>query len=71
MNIEQLISHLNKLTEKHGNINVIGVAPYFDPRYEINENSVSFLEKSEYVPESAIYIGPEFRIQNKISASVV
>jgi len=59
MKVSQLIICLNNLRKKHGDVDVIGVAPHYST-YDIEEGNVSYLEKDgHYIGDTAIYIGPD------------
>lgn len=59
MKISQLILHLNDLRKKHGDVDVIGVAPDVSV-YDVEKENVSFLEKDgQYIKYTAVYIGPD------------
>ena len=61
MKISQLILALNKLRKEHGDLDVLGCAPEYDPLYDIEEQNINYLEPSEYVRVESpiVLIGPK------------
>ena len=61
MKISQLILALNKFRKEHGDLDVLGSAPEYEPLYDIEAENISYLEPSEYirVESPIILIGPK------------
>jgi len=60
MKISQLIIYLNKIRKDHGDLPVLGVAPEYQPLYDVDNDNISVMEPSEYVEidEKSVIIGP-------------
>jgi hypothetical protein len=49
MKISELILHLNNIRKEHGDLEVLGSAPEWEPLYDIEKDNVNYVEPSEYM----------------------
>lgn len=61
MKISELILRLNKIRKEHGDLQVLGSAPEYEPLYNVEKDNVNYVEPSEYmrVSSPSVLISPK------------